>query len=124
MTAFSRRILASLAATSLVVLSVPARAEFTTNVAGDVGLDNDSGKEDGLNWVDLNSDGNLDVIVNTASNTRIYLHDGSHPDPGFTDVTSSIAPALLNETGARSIVAVDWNKDGLIDIVRKRYQRL
>lgn len=83
-------------------------------------------KGDGILWMDLNNDGKLDIVVNRSNDIRILFWSET-PSPGYDDVTAQNAPALLAPIGsgqARSIVAVDFNQDGYVDLARNTHYRV
>lgn len=82
-------------------------------------------KEGGLTWADINNDGWPDNLVNTNSgyNTRIFVSDGSSPDPSFNDWYSR-ANHMGDTRRARSIVTGDLDNDGDVDVVRNSYNSI
>ncbi len=78
-----------------------------------------SGVKDGGNaFADYDNDGDLDLLVNTedgVSKSRLYRNNGNNT---FTDVTLSLAPALLVNIRERSAVWGDLNNDGRLDFLR------
>jgi len=62
---------------------------------------------------DFNQDGLLDLVVGDEYGVvRYYQNAGSKADPVF------FPPVVVAETGSRGMVdAVDWNQDGLMDIL-------
>ena len=89
-----------------------------SEVASSWGLNLTANKDGGLAFGDYDEDGDLDVLINTNDGTqrsRLYRNNGNST---YTDVTSSLAPALLNNTRERSAVWGDVNNDGRKDFLR------
>ncbi|AHM60967.1 FG-GAP repeat-containing protein [Flammeovirgaceae bacterium 311] len=64
------------------------------------------------NFADLDGDGDLDLVVATFEQPRIYLNDGKG---FFKDVTDEVFPAAFRAMGI-SVEIADFNGDGLPDI--------
>ena len=89
-------------------------SEQATSWGIDLGGENDGGHS----FADFDGDGDLDLLVNTENATqksRLYRNNGNNT---FTDVTSSLAPALLINELERCAVWGDLNNDGRLDFIR------
>ncbi len=66
----------------------------------------------GSNWADIDNDGDLDLFVSNASNSKneMYLNNGSGI---FTEINCEITTSNLNSHGS---VWGDFNNDGYIDL--------
>jgi hypothetical protein len=84
-------------------------------------LDNDSAYEDvAASWVDVNNDGNIDLVVASGGNEfygndehntpRVYLNDGK---AGFTKLENAFSDLFVT---ASSVVPYDFNGDGYADL--------
>lgn len=114
-----------LCAIAKVTIVVTCAGGQFAEIAGDIGLDLGGNKDGGLSWADFNYDGLLDVIVNTnnaTNDTRIYFAEKNGGVITFTDVTTTNASGLLDNTNERSVVTGDMNNDGYVDFVRNTYQ--
>jgi hypothetical protein len=74
--------------------------------------------------VDLNGDGLLDLAVSARSNIYLYTNIGTRAAPRFAVHDSPLLPAWgradLPGTGAeRPTQFIDWNGDGVLDIVSR-----
>ncbi len=101
----------------LITSQTYAQTTFSEK-ASQWGLNLGGNKDGGLAFADYDGDGDLDLLINTNSSTqrsRLYRNNGNNT---YTDVTSSIASALLNNTRERSAVWGDVNNDGRLDFLR------
>ncbi len=109
---------------TLVTVVVNCAGGRFAEVASELGLDLGGNKDGGLSWADFNYDGKLDVIVNTSNSTndtRIYFQEENGGLISFTDVTTTNASGLLDNTNDRSVVTADVNNDGYVDFLRNTY---
>ncbi|NNE55327.1 MAG: hypothetical protein HKN32_04860, partial [Flavobacteriales bacterium] len=93
-----------------------SQTTFTESAAA-YGIDLDGNKEGGHAWADYDLDGDLDLLVNTDHGvycSRLFRNDGG----SFFDVTSVLAPNLLNDNLERSAAWGDLNSDGFPDFIR------
>jgi len=85
------------------------------------GIDADSSYEDvDATWVDVNNDGNIDLVVASGGNEffgpdphlqpRVYLNNGKG---GFTKLDHAFDNIYLN---ASTVVPCDFNRDGAMDL--------
>jgi hypothetical protein len=89
-----------------------------TDVAVQMGV-NDAGAAQGVVFLDVNNDGFLDIyLVNNANPNRLWLNNNG---TSFTDVSS--AWGVNNNNAGRGCSAVDFNNDGLIDIIVGNYNQ-
>ena len=108
----------------LLTENVIGLSQTFTNVAATVGLATPGAKDAGVCWADFNSDGYLDLVVNTenaSAGTRLYF---SNAGASFTDVTSTHALELASSVIERSAVAGDFNNDGNTDFVVNSFNRI
>ncbi len=115
----SIHILSSWCLACLTCLWAPAIHAQTTfsESAASYGLDLNKSKDGGMAFADFDLDGDLDVLINTdqsSKRSRLYRNDNGT----FTDVTSSLAPDLLNSTLERQALWADFNNDGYPDFLR------
>jgi hypothetical protein len=103
---------------SAIFLQQPSGRFLKTEQAA---LANDSAYEDvAASWVDVNNDGNIDLVVasggnefygNDSHNTpRVYLNDGK---AGFTKLENAFGDLYIT---ASSVVPCDFNGDGYADL--------
>ncbi len=95
-----------------------AQGSFT-EAASTYGIATAGSKEGGLSWADFDADGDLDLLVNTNSNSLksiLYRNDGGT----FTNVTASLAPRLSVNRRQRVAIWGDMNNDGKIDFMRNQ----
>lgn len=114
-----------LCAIAKVTVVVTCSGGQFAEIASDIGLDLGGAKDGGISWADFNNDGLLDVIVNTnngTNDTRIFFAEEDGGVITFTDVTSTNASGLLDNTNERSVVTADLNNDGYVDFARNTYQ--
>lgn len=100
----------------LITHHLSAQTTFSES-ASSYGLDLDKTKDGGLAFADFDLDGDLDVLINTdhsSRRSRLYRNDNG----SFTDVTSSLAPDLLNSTLERQALWADFNNDRYPDFLR------
>ncbi len=74
----------------------------------------------GMSFYDFDYDNDLDLLVNTndeSFKSHLFRQNGSKV---FDDVTTTLAPRLLNQVMERSAVFGDINNDGYLDFVRNR----
>ena len=82
------------------------------------GINIGGSKDGGHSYADYDGDGDLDLLINTYDITlasRLYRNNGNNT---YTDVTSTLAPALLVNRRERCAIWGDLNNDGLLDFVR------
>lgn len=83
---------------------------FTQVTSGDIATDSFSSYPFGVNWVDINNDGNLDLFVpGVESDNTLYISNG---DGTFTKEDSD---PILTAKGAGAAFA-DFDKDGDLDV--------
>lgn len=83
---------------------------FTKITSGDIATDSFSSQPMGVNWVDVNNDGNLDLFVpGVNSDNTLYLSNG---DGTFTKEDSD---PILTAQGVSAGFA-DFDKDGDLDV--------
>lgn len=102
---------------TLSVTTLQGQTTFTESAAS-WGINIGGSKDGGLSFGDYDNDGDLDVLINTSDGTqrsRLYRRNSGN---NFTDVTSTLAPALLNNNRERSAVWGDVNNDGRLDFIR------
>lgn len=103
----------------LVFLSTSLFSQTTfSEQASSWGINQSGVKDGGNSFADYDNDGDLDLLVNTSDATqasRIYRNNGNNT---FTDVTSTVAPALLNGVRERCAIWGDVNNDGRLDFLR------
>ena len=85
-----------------------------TESASSWGLNAAGSKDGGHSWGDYDLDGDLDLMINRSSDSRLYRNDGSN----YTEVTSTLAPDLSLNGRERSAIWADFNHDGYPDFVR------
>ncbi len=98
----------------------------TFTLATGTGTELGGAKDGGAVWADFDNDDDLDLLVNTSNgtlDTRLFQSDGGSP-PTFTDVTTTLADGLLDNTCERSIIWGDLNNDGYQDFIRNTHSRL
>ena len=101
-----------------------AQPTFTKNIDVSLGINQIGGaKEGGAVWADFDNDGDLDLVVNTSADTRLYQNNGGSPST-FSDVTSTYAAGFLTNACGRSAIWGDLNSDGYIDFIRNAAYRL
>lgn len=84
-----------------------------TDVATAAGvLGNSAGRAYASEFVDLNGDNRLDLVVTGVNRTDVYLNNG---DGTFTDVSASTGIAATVQ--GRDIVAGDIDQDGDLDLI-------
>lgn len=82
------------------------------------GLNLGGNKDGGHAFADFDGDGDLDLLVNTddgSKYSRLYRRNSGQT---YSDVTSTFAPALLNNVRERSAVWGDLDNDGDLDFLR------
>ena len=112
------QVLLSFLITSLCFVTIATSQVTFLEQASAWQIDLNNRKDGGHAFADYDGDGDLDLLVNTINNTqlsRLYRNNGNNT---FTDVTSSLAPALLVNRRERSIVWGDLNNDGRLDFAR------
>jgi hypothetical protein len=74
-----------------------------------------------LTAIDIDNDGWIDLaaIVEDGRGTRLRVFRNLGPR-GFKDVSDSLGLAILDLTGARSVLAADVDGDGAADLVIAR----
>ncbi|MEM9327503.1 MAG: FG-GAP-like repeat-containing protein [Bacteroidota bacterium] len=102
------------------VLHVAVAQTFTRVTRG---LELGGSKDGGAVWADFDNDGDIDVAVSTDAVTRLYQNDGADP-PNFTDVTTTLADGMLDNSAERSLLWADLNNDGNVDLLRNTSTRL
>ncbi len=110
-----------------IIWTTSTVAQTFTNVAAAANVDIGGNKDGGVSFADFNNDGCLDLLVNTNDHgrrSRLLQNNCDYPNPTFTDVTASLAPALLDRTCERSAMWGDFNNDGYIDFMRNTSGRL
>ncbi|MGH9866670.1 MAG: FG-GAP-like repeat-containing protein [Candidatus Polarisedimenticolia bacterium] len=103
----------------LTTIVQEAASPFTESAAA-LGLATPGPKEGGLAWCDFDGDGRLDVLVNAADTSHLYVNEGA----GFQDVTASHAAGLLESAAPRSAICADLNNDGHVDFARNAADRI
>jgi enediyne biosynthesis protein E4 len=87
---------------------------FKKKLTGPIGVD--KGETYGVEWIDLESDGDLDLVfVNRLQTNFMYLNDGAG---NFTKVTTG--PFVTDVGTARDVAVGDLDNDGDTDIVVAR----
>ncbi len=115
------RLTALALASSLTVAASSAHANFSGDVASSAGIATPGAAGGGTLWVDLNHDDAPDLVTNGDARSWIYLNDQAG---GFIDATAEMAPQLATESGSMGLLAVDYNHDGYVDLVRYRSDRV
>jgi hypothetical protein len=68
-------------------------------------------------WGDIDGDGDLNLIVPTASTApAIYLNDNDGADPFTVDTTSGIGPQPNSSDGWKGFALGDYDEDGDLDL--------
>lgn len=101
----------------LITTAVVGQTTFSEQATA-WGINTSGIKDGGHSFADYDGDGDLDLLVNTDSDTelsRLYRNNGNNT---FTDVTSTLAPALLVNKRERAAVWGDLNNDGRLDFIR------
>lgn len=94
-----------------------ALADFSSEDATSEAIGLMGAKDGGVIWVDLDSDGDADLIINTVnSGTHLFVNQGA-PNFNFVDVTAVWAPGLAGRDRERSVIAGDLNHDGFPDFI-------
>lgn len=102
---------------TLFYLPLSAQTTFTENAAA-WGIDLAGTKDGGHAFADFDGDGDLDLLVNTedgSKHSNLYRRNSGQT---YSDVTSSLAPALSNNVRERSAVWGDLDNDGDLDFLR------
>ncbi len=99
--------------------SIAAPFAFSFDEDGeDWGVDLGKSKDGGHAFADYDNDGDLDLLVNTSSNSensRLYRNNG---DNTFTDVSVALAPEIQSTDLERACAWADVNNDGYLDFMR------
>ncbi|MCH2198140.1 MAG: FG-GAP-like repeat-containing protein, partial [Flavobacteriales bacterium] len=90
-----------------------AQTSWTENASG-YNIDLGGNKNGGFAFCDYDLDGDFDLVVNRNNRSYFYRNNGG----SFTDVTSSVAPALAWDGRERCVVWGDLNNDGWPDFAR------
>ncbi|MCA9518985.1 MAG: VCBS repeat-containing protein, partial [Myxococcales bacterium] len=106
-------------AVALAALSGPARAELAPASIPAVAAIADDIR--GVVVVDLDRDGNVDIIANGVARTWILR---GRPGGTFGDDTELISPALANTAGVVALLVGDYDRDGVLDVVRASPSRV
>lgn len=115
---------------AVALLLIPpskAQSQSFTNVAGNNSDESDVwyDKDGGCSFQDFDKDGDLDLLVNSNSNSssrRSYLLRNN--DGIFDDVTSAIASDLKSRKNERSAVWGDFDNDGFPDLATNTSNRI
>lgn len=103
----------------LLLITIQAFSQTTfTEQAASWGINLGGENDGGHSFVDYDGDGDLDLLVNTEDSiqkSRLYRNNGNNT---FSDVTASLAPALLGNRLERCAVWGDLNNDGRLDFMR------
>lgn len=109
---------------SFVIQSIPGNngPEQGNIIVDPFGLDQFLDEYPEANFVDLNDDGDLDVLISgTGSSVQAFMNTGDwqfQHDPNFDFDFSGTAP----DTDEVSTIAVDINSDGLLDLFTAEYE--